>query len=292
MARGYGRRPMMTIVVVVLAFGIAVLGWSAWMGIGRDTVQDGVSLQPAGTASDDLAKARQMRMLFGHQSIGANIISGIDSLYADAQQPKLKIVESSQRVDDRGPFLQHALIGNNGDPVGKIDAFAAILDGGAAETVEVAMMKLCYIDFVADTDVDALFDNYTKTLDALETKYPNVIFLHATAPLTIEPTLTTVMKSTAKAWLRGRLYSPPENQVRERYNARIREKYGDTGRLLDIAAWEALRSDGTLTAKASGGGTFLSLNPVLASDDAHLNDQGAKQLAGAFLHLIATQKQR
>ena len=88
------------------------------------------------------------------------------------------------------------------------------------------------------------------------------------------------------------MYSTPDNQVRERYNALVRAKYGETGRLLDIAAWEALRADGSLTAMASGGGTYLSLNPTLASDGAHLNGEGAKQLAGAFLHLVATQRQQ
>lgn len=291
MARFSGFRRMVTILVSALvAFAIAVLGWSVWMGTGRDAVQHSVNLQPASTAPDDLARASQVRVLFGHQSIGANILSGIDALYSEAQRPRLKVVESTERVNEQGPFLQHALIGNNGDPAGKIEAFAAILDAGTAETVEVAIMKLCYIDFTAYTDVEALFRSYAETLDALEARYPNIIFLHATAPLTVEPGLTTALKSTAKAWLRGRLYSPPENQVRERYNALVRAKYGDTGRLLDIAAWEALQSDGTLTAKASGGGTFLSLNPALASDGAHLNDLGAKQLAGAFLHLIAAQK--
>lgn len=285
------RRTIGVGVASLIVLCLLILSWSIWMGTGRDAVQDNVTLRPAGTAPDDLERASEVRIFFGHQSIGANILSGIDDLYAEAGIQKLNVVESTHSIDESGASLQHALIGSNGDPDGKIRAFGEILDAGTAKTIDVAMMKLCYLDFTSETDVDALFRSYTEALDALEAKYPNVRFLHATAPLTVESGIVDTLKSTAKAWLRGRLYSPPENQVRERYNTLIRARYGDTGRLLDIAAWEALRPDGTLTAKASGAGTYLSLNPDNASDGAHLNDQGAKKLAAAFLHLIATQEQ-
>lgn len=286
------RRRLGLSIAAAVAFGLVMAGSSVWMGLGKDAVQDAVVLEPSGTAADDLARAGELRIFFGHQSVGENILSGVRALYGNSSQTEPQIVESSEKLTLEGSFLQHALIGHNGDPAGKIRDFAKILDAGTGDNVQVAMMKLCYIDFNADTDVDELFRLYSETVDALQAKYPNVRFLHATAPLTEEPGLTSTLKSTAKAWLRGRLYSTPENVVREKYNNLVRAKYGSTGRLLDIAAWEALRSDGSLTAKSAGGVTFLSLNPSLASDGAHLNDEGAKQLAGAFLHVVAEQQRQ
>ena len=63
-----------------------------------------------------------------------------------------------------GGFVDHAFIGENGKPVLKIQDFDARMRSGVGEQVDVAMMKLCYIDIDSDTDVGALFATYRETV--------------------------------------------------------------------------------------------------------------------------------
>ena len=55
---------------------------------------------------------------------------------------------------------------------------------GAAAGVDIALVKFCYVDFDAGTDVPALFAAYQATLASLEGRYPRTTFVHVTAPLT------------------------------------------------------------------------------------------------------------
>ncbi len=57
------------------------------------------------------------------------------------------------------------------------------------------MMKLCYVDIAADTDVDALFAAYRETIATLERDFPKVTFVHVTVPLMTEPGLLSKLKS-------------------------------------------------------------------------------------------------
>ena len=57
---------------------------------------------------------------------------------------------------------------------------------GLGQHVDVAMMKLCYVDINSGTDVDALFATYRTTMAALQREVPGVTFIHVTVPLTTE----------------------------------------------------------------------------------------------------------
>ncbi|GAB3256856.1 hypothetical protein [Nocardioides dilutus] len=209
-----------------------------------------------------------IRVFFGHQSVGQNVLDGV------------------RRLADRGepvPVVHDALIGDNEDPLSKIADFDTRVRGGLGAQVDVAMMKLCYIDVTVQTDVDALFGTYRTTLSALERDHPTVTFVHVTVPLTTE--------RSGLSRLRARLtgndrFGPDENAVRERLNALIRDAYAGQ-HLFDLAAVESTRPDGTRVSGRHDGSGYFALFDGYASDLGHLNDAGAEVAAAAWLRTVA-----
>jgi len=70
------------------------------------------------------------RVVFGHQSVGYNIINGVMRL---AERDGVKIDIHEQRTAPTGQGISHFFIGRNGDPMSKIRDFAAAIDAGAAQ---------------------------------------------------------------------------------------------------------------------------------------------------------------
>jgi len=70
------------------------------------------------------------RVFFGHQSVGANVLSGVRTVLADTPGVRLELVEASDPGALDRPVLAHAFIGRNGDPMGKIDHFRSLLENG------------------------------------------------------------------------------------------------------------------------------------------------------------------
>lgn len=236
-------------------------------------------------SDDELMTAAGRRIFFAHQSVGKNVLSGVPEVYAAAQLPAPVIVDlgADAALPDgtNEPVLAHAYIGENGDPYGKLADFDTRLRAGLADQVEVAALKFCYLDITGDTDVEALFETYRRTLADLERDFPEVRFVHVTTPVKTE---TTDLKWRVKELL-GR---PNDNAVREQYNALMRAEYGD-GRLLDLAAIEATAPDGTVAIVSSAGQQHLALAPQNAADSGHLNAAGSATAADRFLALVGGQ---
>ena len=88
------------------------------------------------------------RVVFGHQSVGANILSGVQGL---ATRAAIDFRVTGSRDLSASGHIVHFPIGQNGDPASKMKDFAAAFRSGAKD-VDVAMMKLCYLDFDGSTD--------------------------------------------------------------------------------------------------------------------------------------------
>lgn len=221
--------------------------------------------------SDELAQAADLKLFFGHMSVGQNIISGMSDVYGAKGVEPPTIVEITPGevpdLSDEG-VLVHALIGENYYPLGKLENFDSTLRAGLADEVDVAMLKFCYVDISPDTDVDALFAKYQETMDSLEQDYPNVRFVHTTVPLTVGP---HGIKGHLKILLRG-----DHNVQREKYNDLMRAAYGPD-ELLDVAALESKAPDGSITPELYPGYTF---------DGEHLNEAGAGLVAVELFQLL------
>ncbi|NLE97390.1 MAG: hypothetical protein GX596_05300 [Propionibacterium sp.] len=219
---------------------------------------------------EELEQAADQRVFFGHMSVGNNIMSGMRQIYSEhgVAAPGFVQAEIGEvPAVGEGAFV-HTLIGENRHPYRKLDNFEAMVRGGLGDQVDVALVKFCYIDVRWNSDVDHLFNEYKQTMDALEADYPNVRFVHVTAPLTTGP---YGIKDHVK-----QVVGRDDNANRERYNAHMREAYGE-GRLLDLAQLEGTAPDGTVKGELYGG---------YSSDGAHLNETGASLAAVEFVRML------
>lgn len=269
--------------LVVVAL-IAVLSLVVFI---REKGGDAQSL-PADLPSNEkgLATAARTPVFFGHQSVGRNILEGAPAVYAAAGLQAPDIVESPSAPNVEAAFA-HAYIGQNGDPVGKFSDFAQMVRSGYGEWARVALMKLCYRDVEQGIDVESVFAEYKATMSQLEEEFPEVTFLHLTVPLTTEPDLRTKLKV---ALGRGTALEKKDNRAnnvtREQYNALIRAEYGGTGRMVDVAAMESTKPDGTRISGEVDGSPYFALNDGYASDPGHLNDAGAHVAAAGLLDVV------
>lgn len=259
------------------AVGLAIAGTIGVVAFwGPSTTEPAPDVAAEQISEAALASAAERKVFFGHMSVGNNILSGLERLYEakGVAPPQLVSVEPGATIPQvaESGTLVHSLIGDNGDPRGKLANFDAVLRAGLADQVDTALIKFCYVDVTEGTDVDALFQAYKSTLDALERDYPEVKFLHATVPLTVAP---SGIKAQLKALLQG-----VDNPQRERYNDLLRATYG-SDQLFDIAAVEGTGPDGTRHA---------SLYPGYTSDGEHLNPPGSSLVAVEFLQLLTARQ--
>lgn len=223
---------------------------------------------PDPTPSDAVSRLRSTRVFFGHQSVGFNVMRGINLLSSSssAERPDYVNLAKGEPLSEEG-FFAHSKIGRNGQPDEKLEDFAAILRDGLANQVEVAVMKFCYLDVRSDTDVAAVFQQYRSTFRKLEKEFPKVTFVYATVPLQTR--------------------RPADNAARARFNTLIRREYADTGRLWDIAKAESTQPDGTRVRGSYGGMRYDALYPGFTEDGGHLNERGATVAAEPLVELIA-----
>lgn len=230
---------------------------------------------------DALHRIAQSRVFFGHQSVGADMIRGLAEL-ADHAGIRLNIVASRGLELADGPCFAHARIGQNGDPAAKLADFSALLDDGLAARLDLAMMKLCYVDVTRDSDTAGLARQHDETFGTLARRHPELDLVAVTVPLT-----------TGFFGLRGRVArligrpdpAAPDNRARAGYNDHLRARYAASGRLFDLAAVEA-----TASLHHTDGGAAPALAAALTRDGGHLNRRGRKlaaiSLAGTLGRLL------
>jgi lysophospholipase L1-like esterase len=240
--------------------------------------------KPTDEAASELRALSGARIFFGHQSVGYNILDGLAAMAKASGQEGPSILEGRDAKALDSPRLLHAAIGANGDPLGKIKDFEGIVDAGVGAKADLALMKFCYVDIVAGTDVDAVFAAYSQALARLRAKYPKTAFPMATVPL-------TTVQSGPKAWLKRLLGRPLNGQAddaaRERLNALIRGAAGGQP-LFDLALAEASGPDGETQGGSYAGSPYLALRDEYSSDGGHLNAAGARAAAAGFAASLAS----
>ena len=96
---------------------------------------------------------------FGHQSVGNNILAGIDDISKDNNH-KIDIIKSRVlNKPNKNAFL-HDNVGKNKDPVSKINDFRELIENGIGGKVDGAFLKLCYVDINQGTDLNLTFQKY------------------------------------------------------------------------------------------------------------------------------------
>ena len=91
-------------------------------------------------------KLSQKKIYFGHQSVGYNIMDGIEDLMKEHPQIKVNIVETTNESDFNVGILAHSRVGKNDDPKSKITEFVNFIDSGIGKKADAAALKFCYVD--------------------------------------------------------------------------------------------------------------------------------------------------
>jgi hypothetical protein len=242
------------------------------------------------TAADaSLRLLNGQRIFFGHQSVGQNILDGIGDVSRSAGTA-LTIKEISETTGIVSPVFAHARIGANQNPNSKIDAFAAVLRGGIAEQLDVAFMKLCYVDVKAGTDIEAVLAHYRHVHTQLAAEFPNVLFVHFTVPITVMPSWPQRALRTLLA--KPRTKAIDDNLARAEYNRRMRDLLGPDAAIFDLAAVESTTPSGRANVFRWQGREFRALLARYSDDGRHLGPLGRRVVASALVEFIAAQVRR
>jgi hypothetical protein len=222
-----------------------------------------------------------LRVFFGHQSVGGNILDGVRDWLGEAGAA-WPIVEPAQAPREGGALI-HAAVGHNAQPLTKCEDFRRLLDGGALGRVDVALLKFCYVDVQHEEEAIALCGQYRATLEDLARRHPGTVLVPVTVPLThAEGGLGTVARE-----LLGRPNtSKLSNLARQTFNEQLRHGWSVTP-IFDLAAAESTRPDGRAEAFTYKGRRAENLVAGYTDDGRHLNAAGRRAVAAAFVQTLA-----
>lgn len=231
-------------------------------------------------------KLSEKSIYFGHQSVGFNIIDGIDQIIKEENTIPIKTQIGKSSTDFKPGVFVHSEIGQNTKPKSKLNEFIQIVNESGKKNADIMFFKFCYIDFNSETDVTSLFKDYKKSFDQLKRNNPDTIFMHVTVPL------TTIRHSGGFKGLIKRLMGMPpkgieENIKRCEFSEMIRETYSGKAPIFDLALVESTFPDGSRSHFKSNGKTFYSLVPEYTNDGGHLNDIGKRVAAEHLLVMLA-----
>jgi hypothetical protein len=236
--------------------------------------------------NSSLKAVANMRIFFGHQSVGKNILDGINDI-SEGVNNKINIVESRVAEDNSGPAFLHAGVGKNTDPLSKIVDFRELVESGIGGKADVAFFKFCYVDFDQTTDIQTTFKKYQETMKFLKENYPQTTFVHFTVPL-VEARLG--LKGYVKKII-GRYDTKREGNIkRNQFNTMLKAAYEGKEPIFDLAGIESTYPDGKNETFEKDGRKYYALAPLYTNDGGHLNKTGRKVIAGKLLYFLASLK--
>ena len=258
---------------------------SGWWACSGDT---GKPMAPrtsplAAVPAEAWQRLARSRVLFGHQSVGFNILEGVRDVMKIHPEIALRIVDVPSSAEDTGPALAHFAAGQNGRPISKVDDFAARIASSLVKP-DVALLKLCYIDVDARSDVRAIFDHYRARVTEMRAAAPATTIVHLTMPLRV---VQSDWKVPVKRLIGRPIGGYADNIKRNGYNDLVRAAYRGREPLFDVAEVESTRPDGGRVTFESGGQTYFALAPEYTTDGGHLNVVGRRVVAEALLSQLA-----
>lgn len=241
---------------------------------------------PTITATPRRLEPLKVRVLFGVQSVGADISKGVLRAFSSARVREPKLTTWSKAKNKKGPMVATATIGRNGNAISKLRAFAALVNDAPRGSIDVALMAFNYQDVIAETDIDGLLQSYSETMDSIENANPDITFLYTTVPVTAANSWRAIDQNNVGGIADADQPVWQDNIARERLNSVIRQRYAQTGRLFDIAALQAKISGGKVAAKRHDDQWYYVMNPALSNDGKRLNKTGQTQLARSLMLLV------
>jgi len=230
---------------------------------------------------ETIQKLESKAIYFGHQSVGNNIVNGLNGILSGIEGNKIRVLLTTSPGDIKAGVFAHSPVGENFKPASKDAEFAKnIFNITKLAKIDVAFYKYCYVDIQRDTDVEALFNSYKRNYDILMASKPEVKFIHLTTPL-------TVVQKGPRAWIKKIIGRPlggyAENKKRGEFNELLRKTYGSSGLVFDLAKLESTYADGSREMFTVAGKQYEALIDNYASDGRHLNELGSRYIARELL---------
>jgi hypothetical protein len=263
-----------------VAYTLAIVSMVILAATGCSKEDEVVSIEINDQLKSELERVSEYRIFFGHQSVGDNIVAGLEDIktLAGGIGPKVVALEPGTPLPET--FFAHGYVGGNRSPQTKFDDFEKAVDNQLAGHVDVAFMKLCYVDIHKDTDINALFESYAKTVKALKSKYPNLNLVHVTTPLMIKEGW-----SKMKYYVKAILGVENDNEKRNAFNVMIRERFQGEP-IFDLEAIQSTRPDGRKETFGKDG-KVLGLAHAYTYDGGHLNEMGRRLVAKELVVFLA-----
>jgi len=222
------------------------------------------------------------KILFGHRSVGDNIIQGMQDIVSQNDSDKIYLYRLQDLPAGQEYYFVHSYIGENGNPISKIDNFSKLINQLGPQKLSIAFMKLCFVDIKANTQINNIINYYVRTVDSLLIKYPNLIIIHCTVPLTSKPTLIMQIKDFIKGRTSSNLL---DNIKRNEYNRLLLSKYSPD-QIFDIAKIESTHEDGRREKIIQEGMPYYFLINDYTNDGGHLNKKGQYLVASNLISFI------
>ncbi|HEX9005874.1 MAG TPA: hypothetical protein VF889_01175 [Bacteroidota bacterium] len=233
----------------------------------------------------DLRAVARLKIYFGHQSVGQNLIDGLKELALRNDVPALRFVSADSLPDGGEAYFADSRIGENHKPDLKCAAFSAQMSALLKQAPpDVAFMKFCYSDIDRDSDVQAVFDRYRATIDSLKAAAPHVRLAHFTVPLTVG---TSSLRKMLFSLLGRQGTADLSNVRRNEFNALLRDYYRDE-QVFDIAEAQSTDPEGRAVTFMVDGAPYRRMYDGYASDDgAHMNPEGSRFVARRLSRFLA-----
>ncbi len=228
-----------------------------------------------------------MKTFFAHQSVGANILTGIEDLTRQGRAAVdiLDLSRAHESQPTQRAVIIHERIGANREPLGKIAAFRDVLNAKHRPEMDVALLKFCYVDITSQAEAESLWQHYETAIEQLSTDHPGLQLVHCTVPLRTLP-------EGPYAWLRRAMgHRHPAvtgNRARDWFNRQLRARFGGGHELFDLAAVQSRRPDGRPCELVDDGTRVPSLARQWTYDGGHFNERGRTIAAAAFLAFLQT----
>lgn len=224
-------------------------------------------------------------IIFGHMSVGENIIEGMKEVVSRNDNIKLNIKKLQLKGKNEKGKLVHLKVGNNGEPLKKIARFRKILNNLDEDQNHIAMLKFCYVDINANSDPKQLFDAYKQMVKEVEEISPNIKLIHFTTPLTIN-------QKGLKAFLKKILGKAPNGMIanikRNEYNKYLLNEYGKQNSIFDLAKFESTDKNGKRTYFIKDQNRYYLLSDEYTYDGGHLNEIGRIYIAEQLMIFLAS----
>lgn len=230
------------------------------------------------------------KIFFAHREFGDEIIDGMEAVIAEHPQVHLDIKTTANPADFDEPVFAHARIGTCMQPKTKTEGFLNALQSGTGTRADIVMLKFCFMDLIWQADAEYVFGEYQKMTAEVKDRYPDLQLVHITVPLTAKPAGNhAIIRESAKLLL-GRPSALDDNLRRKQYNDRLRQIYGNSGCLFDLALIESINPDGlkyTTEIRQTSSVLVKAAEYSPQGGGAHLNTTGRKVVAEQFLITLA-----